>query len=79
MNDWTKAAFATMVVAIASAMLWTKAITGAEWVSICSAALWAFMLGQVAAIGAQGLVTIGAKTADAKVTQAQADLAKSTT
>lgn len=75
MNDWTKPAFAFIVLAIAAGMLWTKALSGAEFVSLASATMWAFMLGQVAAVGAQGLVTIGAKTAEAKATEATAKLA----
>lgn len=69
-TEWTKLALALAVLAIASAMLWTKALDGAQWVSIASAVLWAYMLGQVAAIGANGLAAIGA----AKSTEAQAKL-----
>lgn len=74
MTDWTKPAFAFLVLALAAAMRWTNALSGAEFVSLASATLWAFMLGQVAAVGAQGLVAIGTKTAEAKATEATAKL-----
>lgn len=69
-RDWTTLAMALAVLAIASAMRWTQALDGAQWVSIASAVTWAYLLGQVAAIGANGLAALGA----AKVTESQAKL-----